>query len=424
MRGVQPPPVRFTSCGGSHLAYQVVGDSGQWGMALTSWSVPVDGQWESPEHLRIWRTVLAAGVQTIHLDHRGVGSSDPVPPERIGDLDEWADDVIAVLDAEGIDRIRIMAEAEQVAVALRLASRFPDRVDRLAFPHVGLRLPWPAEELATLAESSWGTGEMLERFGLPGDRAYLARTERMAAARGTAAALFRAMSRWDVAADIPRVTVPCMVMSVVGAPVPEQARDLAEALPHAELVEVVPTGLYWGDRMFERILDFMGFDAATGERRLTTLVLTDVVGSTDRLALDGDREWRRTLDVLDDLVADRTTRRGGQMLKHTGDGHLLSFEQPGQAVDAAIEITEGSERLGVHLRSAVHTGEIEVRDNDEVAGMTVHVVARLAALAGPREVLASRTVADLAASAGREFADRGEHELKGVPGRWQVFDVS
>ena len=421
---MKPPPVRYTSIDGEHIAYQVVGDSDLVGLSLTSWTAAIDGVWEDPEHLRIWRTILGAGGCAIHLDHRGLGSSDPVPADRIADLDDWVDDVVAVLDAVGVERCPILAEADQTAVGLRLAARHPDRVERLVLPHALLRMPWSVEDAVGRAEEHWGTGRFVEWLGRPGDLDYLARSERRAASRGAAIGVLRNIDRWDVTPDLPNVDVPCLVMKVVGSRAPEQAAQIADALPNAELVEVHPTGNYWGDRMFERILEWIGWQPATGERQLASLLMTDVVGSTERLASDGDAGWRDTLDVLDEVVTGRAELRGGRVLKHTGDGHLLSFPRPGDAVDAARAIIDGAARLGVRLRAGVHTGEIELRDNDEVSGMTVHLVARIAGQAEGGQVLVSRTVADLITGTGRNLLDRGEHELKGVPGEWRLYEVA
>ena len=420
---MRAPPVQYVPIGDEHVAFQVVGDGPVPALSLTSWIAPIDGGWEDPEHLRMWRAVYSAGGRAVHLDHRGLGSSDPVPQERLGDLDEWVDDVVAVLDAIDVERVSMMAELEQAAVAIRLATRHPERVERIAFTYPLLRLPPSATEMVPMVLQEWGTGRCLQALGLTGDLDFLARSERRAASRASAAAVLRAIGRWDVSPDVERVQAECLVMSILSDPALEHSAELATRLPRGRLVEVSPTGLYWGDQMFEQILEWVGWSRATGERRLSTLVLTDIVGSTSRLSADGDSAWRRTLDFLDDVVTDRTERHGGEVLKHTGDGHLLAFDRPGEAVSAALAISDGAARLGVEVRAGVHAGEIEQRDNLEVSGMTVHVVARISAEAAGGEVLISRTVKDLLGGSPYVTEARAERTLKGVPSTWQVFLV-
>ena len=175
--------------------------------------------------------------------------------------------------------------------------------------------------------------------------------------------------------------------------------------------------------MVEEMVAFISGAASVGDRDLVTLLFTDVVDSTGAVVAAGDDEWRQTLDFLDDLVASRVSRAGGRVVKQTGDGHLIEFARPGDAVSAALAICRAAPTLGVTLRAGVHTGEIERRESGDIGGLSVHIAARVAAIAGPGEVVVSRTVADLLGAGAHELHNRGEHELKGVPGRWQLYTV-
>jgi class 3 adenylate cyclase len=159
------------------------------------------------------------------------------------------------------------------------------------------------------------------------------------------------------------------------------------------------------------------------DRVLTTVLFTDIVGSTERIASVGERRWRDLLDRHDQAVRKQLQRFDGHEIKTTGDGVLATFDRPGRAVQCAAAIRDAADELGLEIRAGVHTGEVEVRGED-IGGMSVHVGARVAAAAGPGEVLVSRTVTDLVVGSGLEFAERGDYDLKGVPGRWQLFAVT
>lgn len=225
---------------------------------------------------------------------------------------------------------------------------------------------------------------------------------------------------------LPSVAAPTIVTSDSGAGREAHAitHDLAERIPDVQYLEGDNTSFHWGGGLLEATLAFLSGEQATGDRHLATVLFTDVVDSTRSVAAVGDREWRRTLDFLDDLVEARATRSGGRIVKQTGDGHVVEFARPSDAVLAAISMCRDAPTLGVRLRAGIHSGEVERRDGGDLGGLSVHVAARVGAVAGPGEVVVSRTVADLLGSAGFDLTDRGEHDLKGVPGRWQLFAVT
>jgi class 3 adenylate cyclase len=191
----------------------------------------------------------------------------------------------------------------------------------------------------------------------------------------------------------------------------------------SRLLETTATSWYWGGGAVEAVVSFVTGAETPGARDLATVLFTDVVGSTQTAVQSGDGRWSQTLNFLDDLVTARVEACRGRLVKQTGDGHLAEFTRPGDAVSAALGIVKGVAVLGVDLRLGVHTGEINRREGGDIGGLAVHIAARVAALAQANEVLVSRTVADLVAGAEFSLSDRGEHELRGVPGTWKLYAV-
>jgi class 3 adenylate cyclase len=229
---------------------------------------------------------------------------------------------------------------------------------------------------------------------------------------------------------LPLITVPTLLIHrreevMIGV---AHGRYLSDQIPDAKLVELPGAdSLYWvgdADAMLDEIEEFL-----TGtrhgprtERVLTTVLFTDIVGSTERLVELGERRWRELLDRHDDAVRKQLTRFDGHEVKTTGDGVLATFDGPGRAMQCASAIRDAAQELGLEIRAGIHTGEVEVRGED-IGGLSVHIGARVAAAAAPGEILVSRTVSDLVVGSGIELTDRGEHELKGVPGRWRLYAV-
>ena len=247
-----------------------------------------------------------------------------------------------------------------------------------------------------------------------------------AMARATQSALFAT----DVRQVLPLIQVPTLVVSRTDSPIFDvgHGRYLAEHIAGAKYVELPgPDFLYWvGDirEMLDEIEEFVtGVRGGSGaERILATVLFTDIVGSTDRAAQLGDGRWRDLLDRHDQSVRTQIERFRGREVKTVGDGFVATFDSPGRAIECALAIRDALTGFGIDVRAGIHTGEIEVR-GDDVAGIAVHIGARVSALAGPSEVLVSSAVPPLMVGSGTEFTDRGEHELKGVPGPWRIFAV-
>jgi class 3 adenylate cyclase len=274
---------------------------------------------------------------------------------------------------------------------------------------------------------------MLDAFapsmrGVPGLREAWARYERFAASPGVARAMIANLLELDVRHVLPAIHVPTLVIQrgEVAAFGPAFGRFIADGIHGARYVEVPGIdNLMWAGDQATVVAEIESFvvgarSMRSSDRRLATILFTDIVGSTERAATVGDRAWREMLNRHHAFARASIERAGGRMIKSIGDGVLASFDGPGRAIDAAHEISGGAPNLDLHVRAGLHVGEIEVMQGD-VAGIAVHVAARVAALADPDEVLVSSTVRDLVIGSGTAFADRGSRVLKGVPGRWRLY---
>jgi len=383
----------------------------------------------------------------ISFDRRGAGLSDPV--EVPATLEEQMADVIAVLDVCGSDQVVIEAQAEAAMLAVVFAATHPERVSHLILMHPMARMTsapgydwtWADEEsrehdFVRPMLARWGTGEN----GLgpspvlagadPDFVEWWGRWERLSSSPGTMEKRMHLIAQMDVREILPRVQAPSLIIDrpLARAMDSRHARYFAEHIPGADLVELPGRdAISFGDgfeEYLEAIERFVTGAVATRreERALATVMFTDIVGSTELAAERGDRSWRELLENHDRLTRDLVGAYGGVAVKSTGDGFLATFDGPARAVRCAAELNERVEDLGIRLRAGLHTGEVEVIGAD-VGGMAVHIGARIGALGDPGEVLASSTVKDLVVGSGIEFADRGSHSLKGVPGEWNLFAV-
>jgi class 3 adenylate cyclase len=293
------------------------------------------------------------------------------------------------------------------------------------------------EQLFAAIEQTWGEVSPVAAPFAPsmdGDMAFAerwARTMRMASSPGAAVALYRMNVEADIRPILPSVSVPTLILHRTGDKLlrVEQGRYLAEHIPGATFVEL-PGDDHLpmfgdADAALDEIEEFLtgARGASSSDRVLATVMFTDIVQSTERLAASGDREWRLLLDRHDAVVRAELARFRGREVSTAGDSFFAVFDGPARAIRCARAIVDHAASLDIRVRAGIHTGECEVR-GDDFGGIAVHVGARIAALAGPGEVLASRTVKDLVAGSGLVFADRGVHELKGIPDAWQIYAVS
>lgn len=438
----------YAKSGDVDVAYDVVGIDSPDLLAFSSAVLPIDSVNEEPSLAR-FHDRLASFSRVIRFDMRGVGMSDPVTPSSPPTLEQWMHDAVAVLDAVGSKRTVLFAPRDSSLHAILLATTYPDRISSLVIVNGTARAIQAEDYPAGIPQ------RVLDRFlevnmesnavergldylaiaapSVAGDRAFRTWWDR-AGHRGASPATARAIQAVYLHADVrpllPLIQTPTLILHRHDNAVFRvgHGRYLAEQIPGAKYVELPGADdLYWvgdTDEMLDEIEEFLtGIRRGpNAERVLATVVFSDIVESTMRLAGAGDRRWRDVLDEHDRMAARQVHRFGGQLVKTTGDGILATFAGPARAIQCGLALCQGARQLGLEVRVGVHTGEVERRGND-IAGLGVHIAARLQSHAQPSEVWASRTVVDLVTGSGIVFMDRGEHQLRGVPGAWQLFAV-
>lgn len=439
------PDTRYARLEDAYIAYQAVGSGPRDIVFMSAWFSHVDGRWEEPRFAAMLRRLSGLG-RLIVFDKRGSGASDPLPTME-PTWEDWADDIRAVMDAVGSERATVIGVGDSGPMALLFAATHPERVSSLVVVNTGARLlrdddyPWglTAEDLErflTQAKETWGTGGLTDAFSPSAAtderyRQWWARYQRMGASPGRSVKMARLIFDMDVRNVLSTISVPTLVLHRRDFrlfPV-EFGRYLAEHIPGAKLVELDGADgfIYLGDMngVMDEIEEFV-----TGARRapdidrvLATVLITDMVGSTDLAGQLGDHRWRQILDQHDEIVRGGLAAYRGRLHRTTGDGILASFEGPGRAIRCAFEVRDALRRLGVEIRTGIHTGEIELRGN-EIGGIAVHIAARLMTEAAGGEIIASSTVKDLVTGSEISFVDRGTHALKGVPQEWRLYVVA
>jgi pimeloyl-ACP methyl ester carboxylesterase len=441
------PTTKYAKNGGVHLAYQVLGQGPLDLVLIDSWVSHVEAFWELPELARQRRRLAAIG-RLIIFDRRGTGLSDPVPLDRLPDLETQVADICAVMDAAGSKQAAILGFTEGGPLALLLAASQPERCRALVLFNTAARLtaasdyPWGAPEDALLEvvrrqADSWAAGDAghvpvlaPSRVGDPHFTEQLVRLGRGAVSPGAVAHYFRQSVLTDVRELLPIIQAPTLVLQRAHDQIapPELGRYLADYIPNAKYVELDGADHIWftenAGEVVDEVEEFLTGTRAVPDpdRRLATVFFTDIVDSTARAAAVGDTRWRALLDEHDAIVRQELARFGGREVDHTGDGFLATFDGPGRAIRSARALQDALARIGLAVRVGVHTGEVEVR-GERIGGLAVHIGARVAASGGGGDIVVSSTVKDLVAGSGLTFADRGEHELKGVPGTWRIFAV-
>jgi len=429
---------------GVHIAYQVVGDGPLDIVMVPGFVSNVEAAWDMP-FIRPGLERIASFARLVRFDKRGTGLSDR--GDGIPTLERRMEDLHAVMDAAGVERAALWGVSEGGGMCMLFAATYPERTTALvlvsSFARVlagdGQDFGFPREVRDVLSEAwveQWGTGRVLAAFfpsaaGDPAMTELFARYERNSARPGDVRAIIDMVADIDLRPVLPSIDVPTLVVHHAGDPMisVEHGRYLARTIRGARYIELPDadhvTIAEGAPDPFDDIREFLTGDRApaSSDRVLATIVFTDIVGSTDRAAAVGDQRWRALLDRHDETVRGQLHRYRGREIKTTGDGFLAAFDGPARAVECAMATLEAVRPLGLDLRVGVHTGECE-RRGDDLGGIAVHIGARVAALAQPNEVLVSRTVTDLVAGSGLCFVDRGEHELKGVPNRWQLYAVS
>ena len=391
---------------------------------------------------------LSSFATCVSYDHRGMGLSDPVSLADLPTLEGWTDDLHAVVTAAGLEGVVLCGHGTAGSVAMLYAATRPERTRALILVNSFAAMarsddyeagttPEEREQVIAWVEHVWGSGRSV-RASMPDvhvDDAQLrelARIERQSMPPAAIGPMLRQVYATDVRAVLPAITAPTLVLHTVenrAVPI-EHGRYLARHIPNARLVELPGADLQLflgsavGPVVIDEIEEFLTGTrgAADTTRMLTTLLFTDVVGSTVRVAAVGDRAWRTVLDRHDEAVRRQLGRFSGHQEKLTGDGMLATFDGPARAIRCGTAIRDAARQIGLDVRVGIHTGEVE-RRGTELAGIAVHLACRVCETAQPGEVLVSRTVVDLVAGSGTTFDDRGEHELKGIPAAWRLFAV-
>ncbi len=439
---------RYAKCGELDIAYQVFGDGPADLLVLPGPIVPIDSIDAEPSLYRFHRR-LASFARVIRFDQRGMGMSSHVPTDAIGP-ELWARDAIAVLDAVGSEQATIFGSGVTAATAFVLGAHYPERVRSLVLVNATARVmrapDYPegigqsgADPYTTIAlepDAMEQGFDVLQRIAptVVGDDAFRVwwdNAGNRAASPSMARAFGEAIVASDVRDTLPRITAPTLIVhrtDCVFVPV-SQGRYLAEHIAGARYFELpgVDTLHWMGDTgpMLDEIEEFVTGvrGGVETERVLSTIVFTDIVGSTRHAAELGDHRWHDLLDNHDRIVRYQLQRFAGREVNTAGDGFVATFTSPSVAITCAEAIVDAVRTLGIEVRVGIHAGEVEVRGAD-IAGMAVHIGARVAALAGPGEVLVSSTVREIVTGSRRSFTERGEHDLKGVPGRWRVYAVA
>jgi pimeloyl-ACP methyl ester carboxylesterase/class 3 adenylate cyclase len=439
------PETRYAKTGDIHIAYQVFGDGPVDMVLATEFWHSIEVQWDQPD-LAAFLERLASFARVISFDQRGSGISDPVSLRELTSLDLWMDDINVVMDEVGSESAVLYGIGGGGTMSMLFAATHPQRVSGLVLVNSFARLsrapdyPWGRgpeleEEVLDTMRTAWGRGVFLDRVAPSrvGDeefRRWWARYQRIGASPGTVLSMRQMLGQIDVRDVLPSIRVPTLVIHRAETTWNrvEHGRYLAEHIPGARIVEVpgVDHFSFIGDS--EAILsETEKFVAGIvgppeSDRQLSTVLFTDIAGSTKLVAEIGDRRWREVLGAQRTLVRRELDRYRGREIDTAGDGFFASFDGPARAVRCARMLRDAVQALGIEIRAGLHTGEVEVLDGG-LAGVAVHIGQRVLAEAEPGEVLVSSTVKDLTAGSGLEFEDRGLHALKGVPEEWRLFAV-
>jgi class 3 adenylate cyclase len=444
--GDEVPETRFASLGEDRIAYQVLGDGSVDLVLCPSSGECIDLAWDWPPYAEFLRR-LASVSRLIMFDRRGRGASDPVSGETLPSWELWAEEVRAVLDTVGSERAVVLGVADSGPTAILFAAIHPDRTQGLILANTAARGfgvddrspgQYPAEVAATaeVFKRQWGTEDLavLSDPDAARDSAFRrwsARSGRLAMTGKEAIDYFQFLQHTDVRVVLPSLRVATLVLhreNFKWYPA-ELGRAIAERIPDAQFALVPGSDSVLFSEPNAEILEHVGqflsgLRAPTeADRALAAILFTDIVGSTERAAEVGDREWRNLIESHDVVVRTIVNQHQGRLIRTTGDGMLATFDGPGRAIGCDSALRDALRPLGLEIRAGLHTGEIELTGAD-IAGIGVHIAARVLDHASSGQVLTSAAVPMLVAGSGIQFEDHGEHELKGIPGTWHLFAVT
>ncbi len=456
---MEMPKTRWaTTSDGASIAYQVVGRGPHTLVVIHPWISHLEVYWEQPRFARFMRR-LSRSLRVVHMDKRGMGMSDRI--FGTPDVSLLMDDVRAVMDASGTERAAVLGWGGTggAPLAALFAATYPERTVALCLDGAlhhrwAPDFPWgqtdEEEEQSSVAQAAiWGDDDHAAELAgwCFGDRPedcpfddiaflrWVTKLMRYAATPSSMGAFSHMWQMTDIRDVLPAIHVPTAILfksraeegSHVGVAQRAWTTFNVERIAGAQPIEVTGAAhVIWVEdpepyvSALERFIESVGLEEAELDRMLATVLFTDIVGSTDKACALGDCTWAELLERHHQTVRAMLARYRGTEVSTAGDGFLATFDGPARAVKCAQGICEAVRPLGLEVRTGCHTGEIELLGAD-VGGIAVHIGARIAALAGPSEVLVSSTVKDLVAGSGLVFSDRGEHELKGVPGSWHLY---
>lgn len=434
------PDTTYAQLNGSHIAYTVTG-RGPPLVLVADWFGHIDGMWDWPPYAHALRR-LASFCTLIVFDKRGVGLSDPLPMLALPGLEEWMEDVAAVLDAADVASAALMGVGAGGSMCMSFAAARPERVDRLVLVNSYARLlradDYPAgyperlrDAVLARAYTDDGAARVLRGAEDADFARWWKRYQRLAVSPSTAAAMRSMMFDVDVRGVLSSVRVPTHVVHRTGDEWIriDHGRYLADHIEGATFTELDGSEDLFFQGDVDALMDHVE-SFVTGERRqtppdrvLATVLFTDLVGSTDLAAQLGDKRWRVLLDDHDAIVDRYITQSNGRLVRTTGDGMIALFDGPGRAIRCAAGLRNELRSLGLRVRTGIHAGEIELR-NDDVGGIAVHIAARVMGLADAGQILVSRTVRDLVTGSGFVFIPRGTHDLRGVPNAWEIYEAA
>ncbi len=439
------PTTGYALLDDQRIAFQILGDGPIDLVIAPSWFSSFDVEWEEPM-ARLYLQRLASFARVIRVDRRGSGASDRFPMDALPPWESFAEDIGRVMDAVGSTSAAVYAEGDAGPLALLFAASHPDRVRALVLFHttarflvdedypIGIPLEY-ADALTDEISDDWGSGERLSlympsRAGDPEFQRWMGKLQRAVTTPSAIKQYIESLMHSDARSVLASIEAPTLILHPTQSQLIsiDHGRYLADHIASSTMVEL-PGGdtlpyFVFAEQVLGAIEEFL-----TGaplplpsERALATVLFTDIVASTSRAEEVGDQSWRGLLDLHDEAVRRGIADQAGRLVRTTGDGVLATFDGPGRAVRFATTLQAELAKIGLKIRTGIHTGEIELRD-DEIGGIAVHLAARIMAIAGPGEILVSRTVKDLVIGSPMTFKDRGTHMLKGIEGEWQLYSV-